>query len=510
MLDISQPTRQSRLSILFYLFKGIKGLIAFVFFAVFSMRSWSSTMAVLGISAVVVIVTLIGPVVQYWFFKFHLENDELIIQKGWVFKKRKAIPIERIQSINITQNIGQRILGLVAIEIDTAGSKAKELEIPALDRHFAEQLKSLLGKKKQSTPIEDNTIQEPVERDIVEGDTSQIADSNMILQLSFKDLLKVGITQNHLRSGGLALGVVFGFWYKIKDVVENYFGDIFESVEVDMEQAVKTPETFGTSILVFMLIGFVIFMIISINVSLIMAINKFYDYKMELKEDYLEITMGLLNKKEIKIPLSKIQILEFHSNPLRKMLHFKTARIFQAQSENKQLSNVEVPACHPDLQNRLQHLIFNESVEQPDNVLLPNSWSHARFDMYVASTFILPLIALAVYFEYYWLIAIPLFFLAFTGFIGYKHGEKSKVLRDNDFVVFHKGWLFNAVIISPVYKTQAVEKWHSIFIKGRGEAHLKLHTAGGSRQLKYLKATEINAMQNDINNAVIQSSKNWM
>ncbi|MGJ8685635.1 MAG: PH domain-containing protein [Nonlabens sp.] len=510
MLDISQPTRQSKLSILLYLFKGIKGLIAFVFFAAFSMRSWTSTLAVIGVSTFVVIATLISPVLKYLFFKFHVEKDELIIQKGWLFKERKAIPIDRIQSINITQNVVQRVLGLVAVEIDTAGSKAKELEIPALDRHFAEQLKSLLGKKKKEVQLTD-VVQIDESGEVINEELKhQETVSKSILKLDIIDLLKVGITQNHLRSGGLAIGVVIGFWYKIKDVVENYFGDIFESVEVDMEQAVKAPESFGTSVLVFLSIGVVSFIIVSVIVSLIMAINKFYDYEMKLKDDYLEITMGLLNKKEIKIPLSKIQILEFHSNPLRKLLGFKTARLFQAQTQNNQVSNVEVPACHPDLQKQLQHLIFNEPVEQPEKVLLPNPWSHARFDMYVASAFAVPLIAVAAYFEYYWAIAIPLLFVLFIGFMGYKYGSNSKVLRDDDFVVFYKGWLFNSVIISPVYKTQAVEKWRSIFIKRRGEAHLQVHTAGGSRQLKYLKATEINAMQNDINNAVIQSSKSWM
>lgn len=510
MLDISQPTRQSKLSILLYLFKGVKGLIAFAFFALFSMRSWTNTLAILGVTALVTITTLISPVLQYLFFTFHVENDELIIQKGWLFKERKAIPVERIQSINITQNIGQRLLGLVAVEIDTAGSKAKELEIPALDRHFAEQLKGLLGKKKSNVVASVAKQQDAEYENISEEIIDKPLESQLILELGITDLLKVGITQNHLRSGGLALGVLFGFWYKIKDVVENYFGDIFESVEVDLEQAVKTPESYGNSLLIFLLTGFLVFLIASVIVSLILAVNKFYNYKAELKDDYLEITMGLLNKKEIKIPLSKIQILEFHSNPLRKLLGFKTARIYQAQSQNNQISSVEVPACHLQLQKRLQALIFNETLEQPEKILLPNPWSHARLDMYIASIFGLPLIAIAVYFEFYWAMIIPVLFIVFIGFMGYQYGKNSKLTRDDDFTVFYKGWLFNSIIISPVYKTQAVEKWRSIFIKRRGEAHLQVHTAGGSRQLKYLKEIEINAMQNDINNIVIQSRRSWM
>ncbi|GAK95301.1 hypothetical protein JCM19298_1630 [Nonlabens ulvanivorans] len=367
----------------------------------------------------------------------------------------------------------------------------------------------MLGNKKQKVSVEASLIEKINSSD--EEDTQIVKnDSKIILQLSFIDLLKVGITQNHLRSGGLAIGVIIGFWYKIKDVVENFFGDIFESVDVDIEQAVKQPDAFGSSILFVVLGAVIIFIIASVVVSLVMSINKFYDYKMELKDDYLEVKMGLLSKKEIKIPISKIQILEFHSNPLRKLLDFKTARIYQAQSQNNQISSVEVPACQSDLQSQLQHLIFKETLEQPEKELLTNPWSHARLDMYIASVFGLPLIGVAVFFEFYWAILIPVVFIGIVGTIAYQYGKYSKLTRDDDFIVFYKGWLFNTIIISPVYKTQAVEKWRSIFIKRRGEAHLKVHTAGGSRQLKYLKDKEINTMQNDINNQVIQSNKSWM
>ncbi|WP_438961687.1 PH domain-containing protein [Nonlabens sp.] len=510
MLDIAQPTRQSKLSILLYFFKGVKGLVAFAFFALFSMRSWTNSMAIVAVSLLVTLVTLVSPVLQYVFFTFHVENDELIIQKGWLFKERKSIPVERIQSINITQNVGQRILGIVAVEIDTAGSKAKELEIPGLNRHFAEQLKSLLGKKKSQAVSYTSTEDNDVTATAQEVPVAQKSTSRTVFQLNIIDLLKVGVTQNHLRSGGLALGVVIGFWYKIKDAVESFYGNIFESVEVDVEQVVKAPEALGNRVLVFIGIGLLAFLIVSVLVSIVMAVNKFYDYKMELKDDYLEITMGLFNKKEIKIPLSKIQILEFHSNPLRKLLDFKTARIYQAQSQNKNESNVEVPACHNALQRELQQLIFKKTIEKPQKELLPNPWSHARLDMYITSLFGLPLIAVASYFEYYWAVLVPVLFIIFIGFMGYKYGRKSKVIRDDDFIVFYKGWLFNSVIVSPVYKTQAVEKWRSIFIKRRREAHLQVHTAGGTRQLKYLKEGEINSMQNDINNIVMRSELSWM
>jgi len=58
MLDISQPTRQSKLAILFYFFKGIKGLITVVLFSSLSMRSWNNSLVILSVSVFIFLITL--------------------------------------------------------------------------------------------------------------------------------------------------------------------------------------------------------------------------------------------------------------------------------------------------------------------------------------------------------------------------------------------------------------------------------------------------------------------
>jgi putative membrane protein len=220
--------------------------------------------------------------------------------------------------------------------------------------------------------------------------------------------------------------------------------------------------------------------------------------------------MGLFNKKEIKIPLSKVQILEFHSNPLRKLLGFQTAQIYQAQSTDNKLGSVSVPACKEVHRKMLQHLIFKQPVEATEQELKCNPYSHARLRFYILSVFFIPLLAIGIYFEEYQAIAPLLVLFLLLIFIAYMYGKHSKVIKDDDFVIFKKGWLFPQIIISPIFKTQAVEKWRSVFLKRRREAHFKLHTAAGTRGLRYLKVDELDQLLTSVNNEVIGSEKKWM
>ncbi len=505
MFDLSAPQRQSKKVILVYLLKNIRGLILLTLYALFGMQAWSNFYISLGFTVFFGFVSLISPVLQYLFFTFHVEGDELIIHKGWLFKERKAIPLDRVQSININENVVQRFLNIVSVELETAGSKKKELEIPGLEREVAQELKRQLALKPNTETIETLKIagdQEPIE--------SVNNRSNLILQLGILDLLKVGITQNHLRSGGLALGVLFGFWYNIKDAVESYFGNPFENWDEDLEQYVTTHAYDYSDIIITGLAGFVFFLFISVIISLLTTINQYYGFQLIKDHDHIELKMGLFNRREIKVPISKIQILEFHSNPLRKLLGYQTARVFQAQSQDDKLSAVSIPACKPEMRAILQELIFNETVASTYEDVPAYKWSYVRLSFYIAICILAPFLVMSIYFNHYeFIVAIALVILLILG-LSYKYGASCSIARDDTFMIFKKGWIFPRTIITPIYKAQAVEKWRSIFIKRRKQAHLKMHTASGSRQLKYLPEPVICKLNNVINNRVIQSTESWM
>jgi putative membrane protein len=527
MLDVSTPQRQSKKIIAFYLFKSIKGLLLYFVFAAIGTNSMGKySIFMTAFIAIIAIASLVSPVLKYLYFTFHIEEDELIIQKGLLQKERKSIPLERIQSININQNVVQRILGIVSLEVDTAGSKGKELEIPGLEKAFASEFKELLQERKEEINVEEEFI-ENAQKDFVDSNndgydgalleatekipatpsqktrkTARDLTETTILKLGILDILKVGITQNHLKSGGLAIGLAFGSWFQLNELLEEYLGDWLQ--QFSMENVISST----SAGLVF--IAVVLFLFFSVVISVALAINKYWDFSIVKKGTDLEVNMGLFNKKEIKIPLSKVQILEFHSNPLRKLLGFQTAQIFQAQSTDNKQGSVSVPACKEVHRMMLQNLIFKQPVEATEQELKCNPYSHAKLRFYILSVFFLPLVGAAFYVEEYAGIVLLVLLFCFSIFMAFMYGKNSKVIKDDDFVVFKKGWLFPQTVISPIFKTQAVEKWRSIFLQRRREAHFKLHTAAGTRGLRYLQEDQLNQLITSVNNEVICSEEKWM
>jgi putative membrane protein len=136
--DFSTPQRQDLLGVLVYFVKNGRALVSLliVLFATAGKFENGTLYFILGMLVSTSLVFGIS-YLQYLKFTFHIENDEVIIHHGVIFKEKRIIPLERIQSVHLHQNLVQQLLGLVGLKIDTAGSGKQELEISALKEPMA-------------------------------------------------------------------------------------------------------------------------------------------------------------------------------------------------------------------------------------------------------------------------------------------------------------------------------------------------------------------------------------
>ncbi|MFB6249543.1 MAG: PH domain-containing protein, partial [Salinibacter sp.] len=72
------------------------------------------------------LVALPAIVLQYLRFSYRITPQQIVIQKGVLRRQNRSIPIERIQNIQIQQNLVARFIGLAKVTIETAGSSATE------------------------------------------------------------------------------------------------------------------------------------------------------------------------------------------------------------------------------------------------------------------------------------------------------------------------------------------------------------------------------------------------
>ncbi|MEO0404914.1 MAG: PH domain-containing protein, partial [Bacteroidota bacterium] len=300
--------------------------------------------------ALLVILAAVFSFLQYRRFQFHIQGEELILEKGIFVREKLNIPFQRIQTVNLTQNIVQQLLGITGVKIDTAGSGKEELQIRALKKKDAEELQSFLDKAKQTTGPNEIPANE-IESAILEPETPAASAPKTLVKLSFARLIMLGLTENHIRSGFIAFAIFWGYASQFSEITGQ---DFFDQYEDDVKRYVLAVGWIIT------LIAIVFFVVLSVLTSLVRTILRFFQLHASISDQVFQVKAGLLKRNEYTIPLKKVQILQWEDNPLRRKLGFKSAKIFQGRSEENvnQKKIIEIPACYQDQELEVMNRLF--------------------------------------------------------------------------------------------------------------------------------------------------------
>jgi putative membrane protein len=96
---------------------------------------------ILPILGIVVVLAAITGFVTWYFTRFVIDDEELRIETGAIFKKSTKIPFERLQSVDIIQPLVARIFGLAELRLDAGNSSTK---LRYLSRGKASRLRDYL------------------------------------------------------------------------------------------------------------------------------------------------------------------------------------------------------------------------------------------------------------------------------------------------------------------------------------------------------------------------------
>ncbi|WP_223596325.1 PH domain-containing protein [Neobacillus bataviensis] len=267
----------------------------------------------LVISLVVVFIILFTGILSWLRFTFRFENDELRIEHGVFIRKKRYIPFERIQSIDLTEGILQRIFGLVKVQIETAGGGGGE---------EAEAVLSAISKE------EARLIQEYVAAAKIggAGETQFVQEGQPVFKISFGQLMILSLTSGGI---GVVISAIFALLSQLDDLIP--FQRLFGSFE---KWAVHN--LFIIAIIVFL--GFFLAWLI----ALVMTMLKYANFTVMKTEKDFVISQGLLEKRQITIPLNRIQAIRVSETLVRRFLGCGTVTIESAGGSNANLEGANV------------------------------------------------------------------------------------------------------------------------------------------------------------------------
>jgi putative membrane protein len=461
VVDWSVPQRQSTAAIFIAMVKVLLGIfkVAWPIILLYFLRSsskkgdnWELYLALIGG------ITIIGALIQYFFFRFSIINNELIIKEGLFFKKTTVLPLNKIQAVHIDRTWLHNLFNCGQVSFDSAGSEKIEIKLHAIEIRKAEALKAFI------TGAGFNNKAEP-EKKMDES----------LFYLSMKDLLKLCFSANHLEAFLILVTFVFSVFNDIEEIAGQSKG--FWQWMVDF---------LGNRSTQMILVLISVILLLSIMISVVRILLRYADFHISRSQNGFHIRTGLINVKEKLVPYNKIQFISWRANLIRLklnlyLLNFRA--IGSGHVKNKQ--EIKVPVTRSE---------FIPLLVQFYHTLLPVKELSA-LRIHPAYIFrktllsgIIPgaILSIAGYFimgrfSFLFLLLIPL-----AGFQGWLYYRKFSMWANDDVIQVRTGVYGLEELILKWNNIQMTRIFQSPYQRQKKLATVKIYTAGGTVVIPYI------------------------
>lgn len=132
----------------------IAALIASVFIP--APWRWLSIAAAIALLAVIMVLLTLWVPRRYTLTGYAMESLEVHYRTGALWRQQTAVPINRIQHVEITQGPVERMLSLAKLVLYTAGGTGSDLAVPGLLQQDAEKLRNQLLQQIGEEPESDS------------------------------------------------------------------------------------------------------------------------------------------------------------------------------------------------------------------------------------------------------------------------------------------------------------------------------------------------------------------
>ncbi|WP_251358501.1 PH domain-containing protein [Kangiella sp. TOML190] len=460
-----QEHKLHKVSPLFILWENIKKLIFPALIALLGTGGSSSweLYALAGASLVSII-----SIIQFRFYRYWLEDQQIRVKEGVIFRNLRQVRYDKIQNLNLIQGPLHRIFGVVKVQLESASGGKPEAVINVIDLDAVKELQSRVLAEKQELAIED-------------PDSEEVDKTNAILSLNFAEIVRYGIISN---KGLVVVALFFGFigQFLDDDNPRNIRPFLKQSINYVTEgvQSIVPEASIYTNILygiIFVISAILVLWLLSIG----MALFKFHDFNLRKRQGKLAATMGLLTRLQATIPMSRIQTLTIHNSWLHQFFKRIGVSIETAGGVNSEQQGVTMKQLAPVLPVE-QKMLYLKKV-QPDQAWDKIQWSsietRAWKRVFKVSLIIWTLLLAALNFYSPWVFGSALAVAAIWSFFYAKaYIDNMGYYLSDELVAFKSGVVFRKETYVRLPKVQTVRIKESYFDRRHQMARVELDTAG--------------------------------
>lgn len=429
--------------------------------------SQSPSVLVLALGVLAVAAIFLGiSALSWWRYTFQVDAGELRVKKGVLSQQALSVPLDRVQSVSIEQKFLHRMVGLVQVSLDTAGSSAAEFTIDAVDRDVAVALQAAAADHKANS--ESTATPALVADDMAPPAMSAPAapvEERIVVQHSPKRLAKIALTNAPL-SGFAVLAPLFAFG---DEIFERLPFDInFDGIDFDV----------GTWLLWFIPLALAAVLLASLLLNIVQTVLRDWNLRVTRTASGLRRDAGLLSTTSVASSLPRVQRIETSQGMLERWVGLQELTLHNIGD-----ADMKVPGCTTDEAEDLRQLGLDgaHGVHTLDRRVSPLAVFKATRNASVVAL----ALAVGLYFVLSWwsllfLLLIPLVWMQSRRSNRlYRWGIGEDAIADRaEFV----GWRRNESLLR---KVNSVQVRQSLFERKRDLATVTIEFAGGalSRQI---------------------------
>lgn len=291
-----------------------------------------------------VLVTIVAAVARYLAFRYRITPHAVLIRDGVFHRKQLDIRFERIQGINTTRGVLDRLFGLVNVSFDTAGSSGQEGHLPAIPEPLAGELRECINR----TP----------KAEVAAGAETSPRVARTLLRLGPADMVRIGVSS----------GRVF--------LVLAVLGPLSEAMDLELHERLEETAVLealgaanGTG-----LPGPALWLAIAVAVILVLftgavvaAFLRYHRFELTADEAVLRSSGGLFTRHEHSVDRKKIQLLVLTQNVVLRLFRRFRLRMRQAASGRGEGGGVQafsVPLCATEERRPIEREVFQDELRQ--------------------------------------------------------------------------------------------------------------------------------------------------
>lgn len=463
-VDLGKPQRQSVLAIVFLAIKTVQqiGIVQVVFaFGFAASQSPSILVLIFGVFIIGALLLIVGAL-RWWRYTFFVRAGELHVDRGVVSRDTLTVPLDRVQSVSIEQKFLHRLVSLVEVSLDTAGTDAAEFTFDAVDRQVARELQRVASDYQRSVERSGSPSRGagPAHRRSENTDSPaahRAVEERTILRHSPARLVRLGLSR--VPFSGLAfLAPILAFG---DDLVERV---PFSLPDVEVE--------LGLWLLWFVPVAIVGVAVFGLFLNLVGTFLRDWDLRVIQTESGLRREAGLLSTTSVASSVSRVQSIETRQGLLQRLFGLQHVTL-----HNIGEGDFLVPGCTAEEIARIRSVGLQESAGV-DSIDRRVSTAEVFRDTRNAGV-ICAVLAVGLFFVIEWWVL--LFVLPVVG--EWLRARRRVGLRrwgiDSDSVAIRNELLAWRTHEALLRKTNGVVIRQSYFERSRGLATVQIRLAGG-------------------------------